>query len=371
MSSALLATPAQAAEAEPPPIPDVTRVTTQFSHPITLSDAVGEASRAGLDAVAFQYENAEIIGEFSPGGAQTVDEFLASFAADFGTEPRATGVVTIQATAQLTHRSSTAPLSVTAPEATPAPAVFSAAMLASLPEQQGPASDPTVRAAEPRDWRPNGADVSVTRPGPIGSGISFVQGYFWHSGSTPNMIVPGFGMEFEVNLYNNASANDGRPLCAPGYKEAFMAQNQNWSWRIVSGNGGVPSISTLGAYADYNDLSDPCNRNSMAIGVRYPDRIPVSNGDHGLYVIIDAPAGTQSGSPIQGVVQATSDQACSLSPVPIALTDCMGALAGNWNSSAPRNRITLGAGRNSAAPNYCWISEGKGLPGSFFEKGFC
>lgn len=357
----------EAQASEPVPLPKTTQVVTPFTHALTLPDAVAEAATAGLDAVAYQYENPEVVGEYAPKGGESVVDFLANFEKDFGTQPQVTAVVTVEPTASLTDARLSYEVAPEAPELTADSMELSAQMQEQLSAPEPRPASRARLAADPMDWRPNSADVSVMRASGT-KPISIVQGYFWHSGSRPNMTRPGFGLEFEVNMYNNASSTLKRPACAAGYKSAFAAQNQNWSWRLVGGNGVVPSISSLGAYADYNDLSDPCNRNSMAIGIRYPDRIPFGNGDYGMYMIIDAPAGTASKSSIQGVVQATSDQACSASPVPVALTDCMGVTAGDWASATPQNRITLGASRGAMAPDYCWISENKGLSGGYFQQ---
>jgi len=362
--------PAGAETTGAPPPPAVTRVTVDLGHPVSLPDAV-EASRQLDDpVVAYAFTNSDIVGEYSPAG-QSVESFLQDFAADYGTQPQITGVVVEREIRQEREtgraaRAAVAPgitsLEVAAPELTAAPMSPSARMRSMIaPPEQGAApvvSTARSAAAAAADWRPDDMEGYVQS---AGGNVSFMTSYYWHSGSRPDMVPANWGLEFEVNLYNGASSNF-RPACLGGYKERFAAQNYGYSWRVVYQNGVAGDLGSLGAYADVNDLSDPCNRNSMAIGLRYPQRIASTNGGYGVIFVITAPKGTEATSGLGGVVQAVSDDYCRTAlGGSMSLTDCMGVTAGSWPSGrGPQSRITLNPDKGKRGPTYCWTSFGKG-----------
>lgn len=165
------------------------------------------------------------------------------------------------------------------------------------------------------------------------------------------------GLEFEINLENpNVAAPDNiRPFCFDyDYKSRFWVQNQNYSWSVMDINSG--SGNALGAYADYNDLSDKCRSNSISVGLRWPKNlVGVQTSDgivSGVEVSIEPPRGLNSRSFLAGNVQAVSDLGCE--GLSMSYTDCMGVrdITKLWNGGAPRsyNRATLGASRKWLTP---------------------
>jgi len=131
------------------------------------------------------------------------------------------------------------------------------------------------------------------------------------------------------------------------------------------------SADDLGVYADYNDLSDECKKNSIAIGVKNPTLMGKSlSGDSGLTTEIWAPRGTEPSSHISGTVQAVSAKSCNTGlGVFMALTDCMGLtnISTHWAGHPTGNyhRPTLGEHRNYfVAPAKCWLT---GSYGNTFE----
>jgi hypothetical protein len=363
--------PASAGAASTSEPPAVTRVTVELSHPVSLPDAVTASQQLNEPVVAYAFTNSDIVGEYSPLG-QSVSSFLEDFEVDYGTQPQITGIVVERevegerSTKRSTTRVAPAPgvtsLNVDAPELTAAPLSPSASMQSMIapPEVSTSRISSQARAASAAaaDWRPNDMEGYVES---AGNNVSFMTSYYWHTGSRPDMVPTNWGLEFEVNLYNSASSNL-RPACLGGYKERFAAQNYGYSWKVIYQNGVAGNLGSLGAYQDINDLSDPCNRNSMAIGLRYPQRIASTNGGYGVIFVITAPKGTEATSKLGGVVQAVSDDYCrSIAGGSMSLTDCMGVYAGSWPSGrGPQSRITLNPDKGKRGPTYCWTSFGKG-----------
>lgn len=292
---------------------------------------------------------------------QTIEEFLNQFEERFGTQPEVTGLIVEEPVpasgGEASRRAAPAVLASGA-------AVFDAPAL-SLPQGESESNvPPTTRGVETMaaaavDWRPNDAEFSIT---PQSGRADFFHSYWWYDGSTPQMIPAQWGAEFEVNLYNDASYVNHRPNCKFEYKDAFWGKNYSWNWAVMRPDYQGANLSALGAYADYNDLSDPCNRNSISIGLRYPQNIQYVNSGYGIMIWVSAPKGYQASSRVGGTVQAVWDGFCtSLIGSTMALTDCMGVYAGSWPSSAPAYRLTANYDNGWTVPSKCWISQGKGL----------
>jgi len=201
---------------------------------------------------------------------------------------------------------------------------------------------------------PAQAEIKVFRPN--SSIVYFSQYYYWDGTNTRAAWMPtGYGIEMEVNIQaDSASYQSGvRPFCNGGYKEQPFAKNYGWTWAALvnTGSGMTGVSSAVGAYADYNDLSDPCGKNSMAIGFKSPAQLPsYSNGANEVLVTVQAPRGVENSGKIGGLVQSVNSSQCSVAPW-MALTDCMGVSAGNVG-----NRVTLNEDRNWRAPDKCWQS---------------
>lgn len=344
-----------------------TTVTLPLSHAVTLRDAVKFAPRITSQVTGFRFDNGDIEGEYSPTPDQTLEQFLAGFLERFGTQPEVTGVVVKVAVEEAQQRvgARSAPLDPGAP-AFDAPAVTLSPEYAKVAEPPADGASEqriaqsAVAAADPVDWRPNDFEASITNHN---GRADFFTSYWWHSGSNPSQMPLGFGAEFEINLINSASTNT-RPACLSGYKDRFWAKNYSFNWALYKSDSSAASHAGVGAYADYNDLLDTCNRNSIAIGMRYPRNIAEAPGmGFGVQIWVSAPRGTTTTSKIGGLVQAISDHYCRSGPgASMALTDCMGVTAGSW-PLAPglKSRTTLNETRGWTAPAKCWTSQKKGL----------
>lgn len=337
-----------------------------FSAATTLSQALTLASTAlaetPVEILALRFEDSNVVGEWNPSTQQSADEFLAQFEDLYATVPEVSGVVIAStATGERSRSDAVSPIPVVietgadpfvAPPAVPTP--FDAGVdtpIANSTHRTSTLSDPSTA------WFPESVYSQTMRSG---SHQYFTTSTRWGLG-TPAAIPDDYGIEFEINTNNeNLPGEVNRPVCQPGYKERSIAQNHSWhSWSVSSPNV-IPA--TVHAYADYNDLSDDCGRNSMAIGLMNPQDLPVS-GLFGaeLQTFIDAPVGNEHASAIDGLLQLVSSSQCTDEWPWDNLTNCMGIPAVpppdtevsrlTWNPNDP----------SEPTSQLCWYSTGYGL----------
>lgn len=365
--------------------PSLTTDEVSFEHPVKLQDAVQIRSVEGRKVVAYHFDNGSLVGEYSPANGVSPEQYAADIHELYGTEPAVTSVVVTVpvAEAEVSYARglrASKYMAAPGPEFTPAPVdrELAAKTLPKLSDNTSVApSGPLARAAA-RTWKPDYYSANVFRLS--SSTVYFGQAVTWNRstplsthyvGSDATLVPSGMGLEFEINITTANPAyqygvRTGVPstedLCPSFYKDQPAAKNYNWTWSAYTASSGpnVPVASSVGAYADYNDLSDPCNKNSMAIGMRYPQNLPSVNVNtaaqaQAVSLMIQAPRGTDSASKASGLVQSVSDQRCRELPW-MALTDCMGVVAGSAGS-----RTTLGASRGWSLPDLCWVSGDYGL----------
>lgn len=368
------------ADEDPPPLSQApapgeqTTMQVPFSVPVTFTDAVVEAAAYPGVVVAIRYDNPEVTGEYSFGSGVTPAAFAADFLAQYGTTPAATSLVVVttvpeesdesEAIAGRTSASFT--IDVDTPAFVPAPATFAPEVeaLFTPPSTRSETEVSAARLAGVSDWRASEAGVEITNY--TSNQVDIVQSFWWTESNAPNKVPSGFGVEFEVNMYNTVPTSGVQPLCAfPGpsgdlvldenFYKRFAAQSRNWNWRVVRPDG-VTAPSSLGAYADYNSLGDDCGRGSFALGLRYPQNIQYVNGAYGILFVISAPKGFASTSTISANTQAVSDLFCTtIAGSLMSLTDCMGVYAGWWPSGAgPMSQLVLNQSRGWTAPRKCW-----------------
>jgi hypothetical protein len=339
--------------------PEETRVDVPISVPQTLADAAKIREIDGRTVVAYRFENREIVGEYSVGGPTSVDEYLGTFEQTYGTQPQVVAAVVImpveEAEARSSARSSDVVQAVGDEYSAPPVDAGKIDALVAAHRQDLPANEAQARVAVVpiENWHPEQADIKVQR---VGSSVSFSQYYFWDGTTKTSNLHPDDGWEAEVNIFTSNPNYQGgsRPLnCASGYKEQPFAKNYDWNWSALvnTGTGMTPMAADVGAYADYNDASDSCDRNSMAIGFRHPQNIPsIPNGFQSIILNIEAPRGVDDTGKIGGLIQPVNSTGCTLAPW-LSLTDCMGLTASGQDA-----RITLSLDRAWIAPNRCWFS---------------
>jgi hypothetical protein len=348
-----------------------TRVTIPFSHSITLPEAVEVAASLSETVVSYPFAGYDIVGAYAPSADQTTVEYLDAFADKYGTQPAITGLVVEREVDDAARVAPTAPtLEISAAEFTPD--------LVELGEQWDFAAQNVDPAASDSsringwDWRPDTTSFYLYN---YNGRASFNHAYVWTGANSPALLPLDFGLEFEVNQYNYGIPGGARPYCSmdgvnpgfPNLEGQFWGKNENYSWSISTPTENL-ATETVWAYEDYNDFLDDCNRQSIAIGMRFPQLIPhdsTGETNYALFISVDAPFGSAaSSSVIGGNVQAVYDGACQ--GTTLALTDCMGDTSGDsvWNADpngdAPKSRITLNPGNGWTAPTLCWISNLRG-----------
>lgn len=328
-----------------------------------LTDALETKHYYGHPVQAYRFENPQIVGEFAVNGAETAEEFLRGFQEQFGTEPMVVSAMINIPADQLEAIAEQAATSRTiAPRsagfvAPPVDTERTADLLAARQADSVPEAT-TMRA--PAEWTPTYAEVEVYREGT--NKVKFVQYYSWNGVTTSTKALnKTYGMEFEVNITTANASYQGakRPVnCPADYKKRPFAQNTGWTWSVFMnvGNGLVNAPTSVGAYPDYNDLLDTCNKNSIAIGFRHPQSLPSGpTGTQDVLVTIVAPRGLDNTGKISGGVQTITKTWCDDFPL-LQNTDCMGVAAGTAGY-----RLTLNANRNWVAPNKCWTSGNRGI----------
>lgn len=335
-----------------------TRVTLPLESPQSLADVLQITEARGYPVQAYRFENPEIAGEYSPQTGGPISEYLADFEKMYGTQPQFVSVIVDLpvATAEKWYRAGD--LNGIAVRGT----VFRAEKanretidnLLREHREQARGSYSEMSTNGYGDWKPEQADIKIFRID--SSTVYFEQFYYWNGTDTRAAWMPtGYGIEMEINIRaDSASYQSGlRPFCNGGYKDQPFAKNYGWTWSALvnTGSGMTGVSSAVGAYADYNDLSDACGKNSMAIGFKSPAQLPsYPNGANEVLVTIIAPRGVENSGYIGGLVQSVNSPQCSVFPW-MALTDCMGVSSGSVG-----NRPTLGEYRNWRAPDKCWLS---------------
>jgi len=374
------ASPGAWADEDDPPLSqapaegETTSHLVEFSSPITFGAAVTEASSYSGTVLAIRYDNPEMTGEYSFQSGITPTAFESDFVAQTGTSPAATGLVietTVPSESQsLARREPVAleEIEVAGPAFVPPPATFSAEVEAMRQVPTALEESQSVGVVAPMastaDWRPIQGEFEILNY--QANRVTFISSYWWLDSARPTLLPSGFGIEFEVNMYGDSGNAGLRPSCFftsnglrdYAYKTRLAAQNQSWNWRVIRPDGET-APSSLGAYADYNDLGDSCTKSSFAIGLRYPRNIQFVNGGYGILIVIDAPKGDDSTSKISAVNQVVSDGFCNVWPYSLgSKTDCMGVIAGDWPSGVgPKAQTMLNEMRDWSAPKRCWLTD--------------
>ncbi|TXK18881.1 hypothetical protein [Homoserinibacter sp. GY 40078] len=355
---------------------DPTTALIAFSTPITFTAAVAQAAGYSGEVLGIRYENPELVGEYYFGSGVSAAAFNSEFTADYGTAPAAVGLIvatTVPDDSEFAARSATYPtadvIEVGDDPFVPAPAVFSSAIesLRTPPLGQEASSSGRVAAtnysANRAPWMPSQAEVQVLNY--TANKVTFVSSYWWLGTQTPANVPSLYGVEFEVNLRdvssgalvgNRGSCKTSTGITKDDYKKHLAAANENWNWKAIRPDG-VTVPSSLGAYADYNDLFDRCDTSSFAIGLRYPHNIQYVNGAYGVIFVIDAPKGYDATSEVSATNQAVSSYYCTTFGAWMALTDCMGVALGDWpNTAGNTYQTVLSRDRHWTVPKKCWIT---------------
>lgn len=346
----------------------VTEVEVRLDRSQTLTDALSVSSAIGYPVVAYRFENREIVGEYRPAGPSTPQVYLDEFFDRYGTQPQVVAAVVELPVAEAEQLAAgRSPVLKTFGPEYSAPAVDperSARLLGEFRSRTGNLTETGVgrvpgdadRMLAPSRWVPTDAQLEVFGEPSV---VWFTQYYYWDGVVAHNNVLHADdGWEGEINIRTNHPTYQagfrGGTSCPSGYKDRPFAKNYNWNWAayVNTGAGMSGVAASVGAYADYNDLQDPCNQSSIAIGLRSPQNLPSysGTGHQEVYFEIQAFRGLDTTGPIGGIVQAVNETGCVLQPW-LSNTDCMGT-----TTSTAGARRTLSFDRGWTAPNKCWMS---------------
>lgn len=344
-------------------------IEVMFSQPLSLTDAIELTRDATPRPIAYRFDNGQVVGEYSSGGGYNVDEFLNFFLNDYGTEPRVVSYKAVETVNEAWNEAREGGLLEASAMKTfaPPPVKFGGSIVernamisAHAPESPLEASM-SLQSSVPSDWRPDSTNHGIFQV----SGFAFFGQQFTWQGNGLYTLPNQIGLEFEINQdrADLAAPNNLRPFCLDtNYKTRHWAQNQNYSWVATDWFGSSPSTDTwIGAYADYNDLTDLCRTSSIAIGLRYPKDLTPAGGQVNqttLDLVVSAPRGAANSNQFSGNVQAVSSLHCIETGNWMAYTDCMGVtpIQSVWGGSPSGvyNRSTLNASRQWTIPARCW-----------------
>lgn len=292
------------------------------------------------DVVGYRIANPGIEGEYFPTETNTPEDYLKQFYSDFGTYPQISGLLVPTQVDKSGVAKALAEQAI--PTGMPAYSAKSSGQgklwdslrasekAASTEESKEAASKSANTLSGTTDWRPYYSKIWTSYNGTQ----RLIQSeYTWNKANESLQAVPlNWGLEFEVNLsYTEDRVNGIRPFCVkddqpwPIVSERFWAMNKNWSSWAAYYQTGIPNAN-IQAYADLNDLSDLCTRQSLAIGVGAPRNVTgaLANNQQSIGFQIIAPGGSSWVNQTTGVVQAVEHSSCDYGWGGIAHTDCMG-----------------------------------------------
>ncbi len=424
-----------------------------FDHAVSLVDAVDVMSSRTETVVGYRFESSDVVGEWYPEVGESTQVWLDQFDTEFGTDPAITHVIVDKpysgmqsmsdGVSMLSHLGelpaqiiTTKPI-FTASAVTSGSVIDLGASLAYSVQQESvrvasgfstaestwgdlaiaPAPILVTPPVYTKNWQPSSANVQITKYKDTAGKdrVKFQSAYYWN-GTTrkPTNIDPDFGAEFANDVYGNHYAS--KALRCSGLavdlantycldlvadcswasatsREILVAKmgGASWAVHVSDPSGGTNSqIKKIGAYLDWFDLWDECNRNSMAIGLRNPEKLPkMSGGDFRLYTTIWAYRGSgwtsrfdgytpsDASDKIGSTVDAVERVSCGITSGLLELSLCMGGNVfvpwsdGNGNPH-DAHAIILNKNRKRYGPNLCWkVAKGAIEKVDFTSGSYC
>lgn len=331
---------------------------------VSFQDALLLGESSDLNIVGYRYENYDVVGEYFP-GSRDPQVFLNEFEKDFGTEPQVSGLIAaVEKPVSYAQTREGVAFNLQVP---PGIETFR-----SVPSYAGSAWDELKEsrksevvapfdgdaALQTATWEPNFAEFG-TKELPDNRAMIWER-YVWNvsSGHHPVYRDLDWGLEFEIKQHNSSPIwiGQNRPFCAlTNYKLHFWAINQAYDWTVYAPYG---DLTTIGAYADTNDLSDACAEQTMSIGFKNPGQVwDDGYGYTELAILINAPGGTLAeSSPISGYIDTVDSYSCDPAPWNgTPHTDCMGLdYNATYPGPGPASYATLDVSRGYIAPDSCW-----------------
>lgn len=388
IASALIASPATAQSVSPddgldPDEQIPTFAEVPFAHAVSLESALSITEVDGIQVDGYHLVSDTLVGDYWTSGGLTVDQFLTEVQNVTGTAPEVSAAfVDGQALEQLnsaqrgvsSDRVIGRDLPVfDAPDADPEKVALVGASRAADERVEPEAESSSSTAAYERTWVPNDATAQVQSFS--STNLAIVGKYSWYGlnpFASPIVMADHWGMEFQFdfytqmrpNLYNNPLpwGYGKRPHCGSTstlYKDWAAASTRpyNWFGWVIDGQNMVAAPGSMGLYGDFNDLSDPCDVSTIAVGMAAPWNMPSTlGGTNELDLRLYPLRGEDSSSRLGAIVQPVSRSFCESNPT-MYLMDCMGVTPGDYPGPGQSgNRMVLNQANGWHAPNLCWYS---------------
>ena len=399
--------------------PVSSEVQLPFDHAVSLDDAVSVSALLGEEILGYRFESNDLVGEWYPEEGESAADFLATFDADYATEPEVVAVIVAPQPTTVSRSSTDAPepvppiitgvSTIDAPNAAGAEIVEFNETIADVIEANVAAPEElpegTLGAAPNYStngqWRPSSVQSQIYKA-KVGSKkkVVFKSYSYWDGNKeSAGRVDDEFGLEFEYDSITssttyqraavrcdgtalsyghiNCHTRNGKCDSSDARKQPF-AKNRGWSWTVYAkyeGNTSKNWTKTLRAYKDYNDLWDNCRRNSIGVGLASPQALVGSSGsghaEQKLFIKITAPKGADDHGKTGGRIQPVERATCGADQTN-DLTDCMGTIPHYYWSQYGNGEAMqiLNQSRSWQAPTKCWFTTGYGEdnPSSYTHK---
>jgi hypothetical protein len=309
---------------------------------------------SSVQPLGFRHEQ-EFVGEYfvqsSKTLAQNVAEYETIVRSDFGTSPRVAGVyvepIQVEA-AQALLASQIRPSALSAAKGSPGLISWTKSVAAHRPKLLSPKNSAvTVLSASNLPATPIWAPNSLSgRSYQSGTYTKFYSTMSWSwANHSPQNAPDDWGFEYDWSLYNDKLSFQ-RPNCVLENDTKFWASRQPEiiSWSMWVNGTSLNGSDNYGAYLDANDLTDDCARLGFAIGIGFPQNLPLHPS---IQMLITAHKGTLASSVHAIQAQMTTND-CFFMPD----SNCMGL---DQNPSFP---LPSGMNHSIVEKGWGWRSPG-------------
>lgn len=373
-------------------------VTYEFNEGVNVDDAYRYGVRKGHTRFSIVYENGELGGGRTFDSLQQAQKFRKEFKSDHSVEPRVIRIEILQNSSELAplkdkassekankHKVDARKEGLSTVDNESAKNVSKKVETLSGSTVKGFSADQSVAHLEEGEnfastaatapladtWSPEWVGTKIENRA---SSVLFSQQSQYGTTTRLSNIEAGFGLEMEVNLHADPAANlsGKKPFCensvgAVASDSYYFAKNNDYfNYNLYAGGG---DLSETEWYLDYNDLSDNCNIQSIALGIVEPQKLATiqNPGVDTLIWNIETPKGTTPKNTVTSLWQLVENETC-LSPAGSLMnpTDCMGLNTTREPSQPPRQISSLK--RNLQGPAVSWHSDYHGHFGGVKQR---
>lgn len=306
-------------------------------------------------AVGFEYEN--VVGEFAMDPSvedETLrDRFDQTTTDLYGAQPLIT---------HLLKQEGQPDTRISSPSDRSSIARLPSAKVASMtPSSSSDSGSISPQVAE--SWAPNYVHVRMYESS---AGHNIVNELEWSGseGRNPTSFAPGWGLEVETNAIGDFLAVGTRPACVgliadPDYDywvgRGHNEQVRSWALEQVDGS----ATGQVEPYFDWENTFDQCNRMSMAVGIRYPDKLYAQEWSDDSYWFVRtrivADPGNESTSVMEGQLDTVTDDCFGVG----VSSACMGLKTDQDYPGAEDYSLVFNESRGFEAPGCVTSSVGQ------------